>query len=164
MKTAPTPDSPRLTPARVAAVAVWIAALWGVLQLRRFGDAAAHSFCGPWGCGPPTLALLGVHGFWTAVLVPAAVLSARRVSRRTAVRGAAAAVAIGLAGTAAHVGWDLWASLDPVTGLKRRYVAQRMLFAAMNQTDVPLLPLAAAGVAGWVAAWRGAAFQAARTA
>ena len=43
---------------------------FGALQLGRL--ELGHSICGPWGCGPPTEALLAMHCFWLVSLLVAA--------------------------------------------------------------------------------------------
>ena len=94
-----------VTPRRVIGLVLWAAALWGVAQCRHvFGG---HSFCGPWGCGPSAGALLGAHGLWVVVLVPAAAIAGARLPRNWAVRLGAFLVVAGAVGTAAYLAWDL---------------------------------------------------------
>ena len=139
-----------VTPGRVAGVAgvaVWAATLLGVLKLRHAPGLGDQYYCGVWGCGASTGALSAVHAAWAVVLVPAAVLRARRVPRRLAVRLGIAACAAGLLAAALYTAWDVWAWLAPPTAMKRRFVWHRVGFTLLNQTDVPLLPLALAGLA-----------------
>ena len=49
---------------------VWGGLLLACLSLRHLQALNQHSVCGPWGCGPPTNALLAVHVGWTAVIWP----------------------------------------------------------------------------------------------
>ena len=59
-------------PRVVIGLLVWGAALFGILQIGLASGSGLHehSICGPWGCGPPTSALLGWHGFWLLLAGP----------------------------------------------------------------------------------------------
>ena len=153
---APTTAPAAVTPRRVAVLIAWAGAVWAAAQLRHAGALNDHSTCGVWGCGAPTGALAAVHAVWAVLLVPPAVFVTRRVVRR---RGRAAAAGFGAAlllagllGAAAHAGWDLRRWLPGATEHQRTFAVQRGLFVAANQTDVPLLPLAAAGMFALLAA------------
>ena len=139
-----------VTPARVAFVAAWAAALYAVAQVRHvFGG---HSYCGLWGCGPSSGALLGAHGVWFVLLTPAAVLAGSRLPRPWALLAGVGMAFAGVVGTAAYVAWDAWQWHAGAASNARPFVWNRAVFTLMNQVEVPLLPGAAAGAALWLSA------------
>ena len=87
------------------------------------------------------------------LLVPAAAIAGFRLPRRWATGLGAFLLAVGLLGTAAYLAYDLWAFLAAAPAEAREVVVNRVQFAAMNQTDVPLLPAVVAGPAAWAGAW-----------
>ncbi len=87
---------------------LWALALYGGLQLNRLD--LGHSICGPWGCGPPTSALLAVHTGWLLAILPLAILLPQLKSNWPwkmigAILLASAAVTVVGVGFADHLGW-----------------------------------------------------------
>ncbi len=62
----------------------WAAAQFGVLQTEQLlhRENEAHSNCRPWGCGPPTSALIAWHGFWLVLAIPPSIVLRRTMSPR----------------------------------------------------------------------------------
>ncbi len=122
---------------------LWSAALYGGLCLNELD--LGHSVCGPWGCGPPSAALLAMHTFWLLTLVPAAFVAVRispGMEWRMIGLGllTTAVVAIVMIGVADYFMFQK-DYLSPV------YVWQRFLYRLATLSDVPVVQLALAGLA-----------------
>ena len=140
-----------LAPSHLGWFAVWVAALFGALQIHRVSGWSGHSICGPWGCGPPIEALLSYHGFWLVLLLPAGIVAGRTLPPTEAARwGAALAIAaiVGIV-TLAAVDAARWLSLAHDDA--HRYLVQRCFFRLATFVDFPLVQLA---VAGACCSWR----------
>ncbi|MBP86470.1 MAG: hypothetical protein CMJ64_07120 [Planctomycetaceae bacterium] len=88
-------------------LSAWAAALFGVLQIGlALGHGVdEHSFCGPWGCGPPTSALIGWHGFWLLLAGPLVGLAMYAWSAR---RLRNVGIALFATGFAVLIGVGIW--------------------------------------------------------
>ncbi len=49
---------------------IWAALVIASLQTKLLFTESTHSVCGPWGCGPPTGALVTAHADWLAMIGP----------------------------------------------------------------------------------------------
>ena len=127
---------------------LWCAGLLGVLQIGRVGFGAnAHSICGPWGCGPPTSALVAWHGFWLVLAAPFVGLVIRYwPARRLRAVGLLALGAAGLM-VMGIVIWEAATWLPLVSGQYRIYFAHRILFSLVTLTDIPVILVSCAGMA-----------------
>ena len=116
---------------------LWAAGLFGCLQLHRLD--LGHSICGPWGCGPPSSALLAMHSSWLILLLPLAWLAPRIWPR---VNWAAFGWGLLWAGVAAIlvIGVTDFFSFqsDPA---QPKYVWQRFLFRLATLPDWPIVQL-----------------------
>ena len=128
---------------RLLLVPVWIAAVWGTLQIHRLDLQLGHSVCGPWGCGPPTEALLGYHGFWTLMFLPPAIGLGFYLSAQTARRVGIAVLMFGALAILIHVGVDGVSHANRVGSTE--YAAQRALFKLVTSVDLPMIPTILAG-------------------
>lgn len=132
-------------PKTVMLTAAWGGALFGVLQLYRLPDAAGHSICGPWGCGPPIQALAACHGFWLVLFSLPTGLLCRRLDPRTLRRTGLLLVAggiLGLAGIAVWEGIHWW---PRASEFQRHYIVQRYLFVVATLVDVPVVEIVIVG-------------------
>ena len=133
-----------------ALVAVWGVSLLGVLQIQHLPLDAGHSVCGPWGCGPPLPPLIAYHGFWIVLLSLPTVLGCRGLAPSALQKTGWVLVAVGLSGLLVVGLWELIPSLPHwlprIRGLAPKYYAQRYLLSLATLVDVPIVPLALAGV------------------
>lgn len=128
---------------RLLLVPVWIAAVWGSLQIHRMDLNLGHSICGAWGCGPPVEALIGYHGFWTLMVLPIAVGLGLYLSAATSRKVGVAVVLFGLVAICIHVGWDAFTYANRVGSAE--YLIQRALFILVTSVDLPMIPTVLAG-------------------
>jgi len=133
----------------VCEVSVWGAALFGVL---RIGIAAPHGFdehsiCGPWGCGPPTSALIGWHGFWLLLTALPAGIAIYNLPPRWLRNLGAALVTVGLLILIGIGIWEAATWLPLFSPGEPTYAVQRYLFSLVTMTDVPTIPVALSGIA-----------------
>lgn len=133
----------------------WAGALFGVL---RIGLASGHglhehSLCGPWGCGPPTSALVGWHGFWLLLAgPPVGFVVYAWPARRMRNLG----VALSVASVLVLLGVGIWEAatwLPKISPGEPTYMVQRYLFSVITMTDVPTIPLTLSGLVLLIA-WR----------
>ena len=124
----------------------WAAALFGCLQLHTLD--LDHSICGPWGCGPPSSALLAMHSFWLVLLMPLAWLGPMvwpsldwaAFGKVLLWAGLAAMVVIGVT--------DFFIFQSDLT--RPVYIWQRFLFRLATLPDWPFMQLALTGAAACV--------------
>lgn len=126
----------------------WAAGIYGGLQLQHL--KLGHSICGPWGCGPPTEAVVSMHVFWALALFPLAVVAARKTPgwpwRKIGLMVAAlAGVIIVVIGVVDHLQWRALAGDSA-----GNYAAERFLFRLATLTDLPLVQI---GLIGLGVAW-----------
>jgi len=131
------------SPALIALAAVWIAALYGSLQIHHF-ELGGHSICGAWGCGPTDTALIGYHTFWLVLILPVAPIAARIAP---AARARNWGTVLAIAGVAGLV---VLALVDGVHYLQTshapQYLVQRCLFRLATFVDIPLAQLILIGL------------------
>ena len=53
----------------------WFGLMFVGLQIQQLD--LGHWLCGQWGCGPPVAAVLGMHVFWLAVILPPSIMASR---------------------------------------------------------------------------------------
>jgi hypothetical protein len=129
-----------LTTNRMAiALGLWGAGLYASLQLQHLPWPGEHGVCGPWGCGPPTEALLACHAGWMAFLAGPTWLATQstspKVARFLGITGVTLALG-GLCGIALHEALVWW----PQAGAwSRPYWFQRYLFSVATLVDAPIL-------------------------
>lgn len=132
----------------IAFFIVWGTGLFGVLQLRRLGEAVggAHGICGPWGCGPPVSALLAWHGFWLVLLAGPACIALWSWPVRWTRRVGGLLLGCGLVCAGGVVVWEAVTWLPRLYPGEPTYFAQRCLFSLMTLVDLPILPAALVGL------------------
>ena len=129
---------------RVLAIGgVWGLAAYGALCLNQL--PLGHSLCGPWGCGPPTAALLAIHAFWLVTTL--AVVAVLRVSfpNWNWLR-----IGLGISATALLLVlvtgvWDFFTWRPDPWNPEGMYLWQRFLYRLATLPDFPILQLAVAG-------------------
>ena len=119
--------------------------MYGTLQLHHFEASFGHAICGPWGCGPPVMALVVYHAFWFLLIVRPAVAVSCLLPAETAIR---IGTLLGIAGLGALA---LLVVADSVrfwrTAQGSEYLLQRGLFRLVTFVEFPLGPLGLAGIA-----------------
>ena len=123
-------------------------AFWGTLKLADVPAFVGHDVCGPWGCGPPTNALLACHLGWCVLLSPL-IPFARRVAstRPKQVRFSGYVIAIvGSIGVLAVGAHEYLTWLPQASEFARGFFWQRWAFAVAIMTDVPLVQLVLLGI------------------
>lgn len=123
-------------------VVAWLTSIVAVLRADPVLAAvvgSGHSICGPWGCGPPLSSLLVWHGFVTVLLVPSAIIAAKK-RPDFAVRWAGPLMmVIGLA-AATFVATNLSIWWNSANDAARGYIFHRALFSLVAFTDAPIVP------------------------
>lgn len=141
-------------PRAVGSVA-WVALVFGTLQIGNLAAFGDHTICGPWGCGPPTEALIAWNGFWLALLMPSVLFVCLRMPLRQLVRPTTWVLAILSIVAIAWMSWQGWTWIANRPESYHQYVVQHMLFSVATLVDVPLLPcLLTAAVAAVVCGYR----------
>ncbi|MFQ5731007.1 MAG: hypothetical protein ACE5KM_03520 [Planctomycetaceae bacterium] len=128
---------------------IWVLTMFGALQIRAIPDEAfgsSHSVCGPWGCGPPTKALVTMHAFWFAALLPPVVFAALRWPVRVGRWLGAALIVAGMTGLLGVAAWEYAHWWRLVGESQRQYAGQRYLFALATLVDAPIVPALLGGV------------------
>ncbi len=128
-------------------LAVWLAALLGVLRCGPYLGDLGHSVCGPWGCGPPTEALIVFHGFWLVLLGGAALLAVAFWKPSTLSVVGASLFFLGFGVAIAIAGWEL----EHLTARTRPLAFQRIGFVFVTMVDVPLFQTTLVGALFWLA-------------
>jgi len=126
-------------------LAIWVAAMYGSLQLFHVEVSFGHSICGPWGCGPTVTALLGYHTFWLLLIVPPAMVASSFLSAERAIRIGKFCAIAGFTALAWVVIADVvsfWQSAH-----RSEYLLQRGLFRIATFVDFPLVQIGLAGLA-----------------
>jgi len=123
----------------------WLVITWSVLQIHKLSLAETHSICGPWGCGPPTNALIANHGAWFMLMIPAGAAIQSWLPRFSRFIGFGLLVTgvLGLLGIDLHQAWT-W--VPAVDSMRQEYYLQRWGFVILTTVDVPLFPMALLGV------------------
>ncbi len=128
-------------------LAVWGLAIAACLSVARLPGDWGHSICGPWGCGPPLQALAACHAAWLALLLPPAVILARRqwptpraVARLGVLLVCAAIVALGVMLVRQRLEW--WDAVQPG---QRDFFWRRCGFVVATTIDIPVVQLLLAG-------------------
>lgn len=142
---------PRISLA-IAALVAWVGLLFGLVQFAQADFDLPHGICGPWGCGPRSEALLGLHGFWLALLMLPAALAMRYLSRRNLRAASLVALVIGLGGMAGIAVWEAVSYLPTVAPGMPSYFWRRVVFRLAVLVDVPLGQMAVLGSIGIVVA------------
>lgn len=125
-------------------IPIWIAALFGSVQIYRLDLNLGHSICGAWGCGPPVEALIGYHSFWLVLIVPIATLTGLVLPVRFQRYLGWALLVGGLLAAATYVVRDgLW--YHEKSG-SWEHVTQRAWFALVTGVDHPMFQVAIAGL------------------
>ncbi len=127
---------------QIAWILVWGGALYATLQVHLL--EGTHAICGPWGCGPPVSALVGYHGFWLLLVLPAALIVAKKLPLESAKRVGKVLALAGLAGVIVLVAVDAVKFLQHASP---QYLLQRCFFRLATFVDFPLVPMA---LAGWL--------------
>ena len=112
---------------------LWLVLMYSGLQVQKL--ELGHSFCGPWGCGPPTAAMLGMHLFWTAAILPPAIFLSRMVRLNWRLIGLVLA-AVSLSFLVGFAVYDFLG--DNRAYYERGYVWQRYSLSLASLVDVPV--------------------------
>jgi len=127
---------------------VWAACILGAVSIRNIPLETKHDICGPWGCGPPTQALIACHVAWLVVLTPPVTWFAfKGKASRSLIRsvGTFLILASSLVLLAIFldqwIGW--WHQVDP---WKRQYLWQRYGFWIATAVDLPIIQVLLGGV------------------
>ena len=122
----------------------WFGLMLGALQLQNID--MGHSFCGAWGCGPPTNALLGMHLFWFACLAPPFWLACTKLKVAWSVVGK---VIVGLA-ILALIGFGFYDYFGQNQSYYQAgYVWQRYCLSLVSLSDVPIVQMLTIGAGMW---------------
>jgi hypothetical protein len=128
---------------------LWGAGLAAALSLTQWSGDWSHGVCGPWGCGPPTQALVSCHLAWLIFLTPPAVLLAPRNFRRR--RRLALFLILAAAMALFSIVGHQWATWWPdAAQWQRAYFWQRCGFCIATAVDLPILQTMAIGVLLWL--------------
>lgn len=103
---------------------------------------------------PPVQALAALHLLWVVILAPPTVYAVRRwpaARQRLLGNSLVVLAAVGLLVVAGHEA-STW--LPSVGTADQRYLGHRVLFVLAARTEAPLLQMAAAGAACWLAGRR----------
>ncbi len=139
----------------ILALSVWSVALFGVLQvgLASGHGLHEHSICGPWGCGPPTSALVGWHGFWLLLAGPLVGMAVYSWPARRLRNLGLALFSAGLLFLVGVAVWEVATWLPKISPGEPTYVIRRYLFSVVTMTDVPTIPVTFSGLALLIS-WR----------
>jgi len=117
----------------------WGLAFWATLQISTIKLPGTHAVCGPWGCGPPSEALVACHGAWLVLLAPLAWMATRRLSMEQLWWLALGLVIFGGVGIMTVVAHERLTWFADASEWHRAYFWQRCGFRVVTMTDVPLL-------------------------
>lgn len=127
---------------------IWAGCIIATLAIRNVPLGLEHGICGPWGCGPPTQALIACHLAWMVVLMPPAAWLAwsgsaskrmiRKIGMLLILIAGAAILAI-IAGQ--RITW--WQQAEP---WQRQYFWQRCGFWLAAAVDLPITQSLIVGV------------------
>lgn len=123
------------------AILVWFGLMFASLQTEQLN--LGHDFCGPWGCGPPTEAILGIHLFWIAFVFPPVIYFAFAIAMpwRT--------IGLMMVGSAilGMIGFGIYDYLGTNGSFyDAGFVWQRYLLSLASLADVPLVQVMLAGI------------------
>jgi hypothetical protein len=124
----------------------WTALLIGTLSLASLPGDWGHDVCGPWGCGPPSQALLACHLSWLVVFVPAAWLLRRFASRPVCRNVGILMIGIALAAMAGIAVHQRMTWLPTVSEWHQLFFWHRTGFVIVTLVELPLLALLPAGM------------------
>lgn len=125
----------------------WLAAAVAALSVAAVPYDPGEALCGVWGCFPPVPALAAMHLFW-GVLMAAGVWAVRRWRPRLLKAGGAVVFAASGLAAVAVVGRDVLDWLHWVPADAARLWPRRAAYVLATKTDLPLVQVMAAGVAG----------------
>ncbi len=135
-------------------VVVWLTSIVAVLRAEPVLAAAVgsgHSICGPWGCGPPLSSLLVWHSFVTILLVPPAIIAAKKRPDFAVHWAGLLMIVVGLAAaTFAVTNLAMW--WNSANDVARGYIVHRALFSLVAFTDAPIVPATLTAAIYW---WMG---------
>ena len=133
-------------------VVLWGAALYGSLQIGKseeIGRVLGHGVCGPWGCAAKPEALLSWHLFCLLLVAPVGGWLGVRLQVSNALLAGKVMLAIGLGAIGLLVSWAIFDCLVNGPENLRQYWLQIAGFKLVTNTDLPLVPLAIAGLVCW---------------
>ena len=117
----------------------------GALSIAQFSGDWGHGVCGPWGCGPPTQALIACHLAWLVILTPPAVLLSRRTARPHRRLGMAF-VLVALAALLAVILYQRATWWSSASQWQRPFFWQRCGFCIVTAIDLPIVQTLVVGV------------------
>ena len=133
---------------------IWGVLLLAALSMHDMSYLDRHSVCGPWGCGPPTNALLAMHVGWCAAIWPPLFYFPWRLKwapQRVRTIGAAL-FTLGVIGLLGTVTWQWVVWLPDASRSARTYFWHRCGFSILVITDWPLMQATIGGALLWI--WR----------
>ena len=123
----------------IAGIVVWGLVFLATLSIGQVKADWGHSICGPWGCGPPLLALVACHLSWLVVLLTLAALIQNRIGERTTRLLGSLLVSFGLIGIVGMIAYEFFTWWPSATEFHRRYLWQRLGFSIVTQIDLPVI-------------------------
>ncbi|APZ96489.1 hypothetical protein [Fuerstiella marisgermanici] len=127
---------------------IWGGIVLSALSMHDMRGFGQHSVCGPWGCGPPTNALLAIHIGWAAAIWPALFYLPWRLSfTRNTVKTIVLSLTVsGLIGLLTITAWQWIVWLPNASEWARSYIWHRCGFAILTAADWPFLQLLGGGI------------------
>ena len=127
-------------------IGAWIGLMLAVLQIQQLN--LGNGLCGKWGCGPPVEAVLGMHLFWFALILPPSIFASRKLHWPWKKIGLLVSVAsvLGLIGFAVYDYFSINQAY-----YHEGYIWQRYLLSLVSMVDVPVVQFLFAGVTFWFA-------------
>lgn len=124
---------------------VWSGLLFGSLSVANLPGDWGHGICGPWGCGPPTQALIACHLAWLVALALPAVFILR-TSRRMRLRVGLFLTVLSLAVLLSVVVYQRLSWWPVASQWQRPFFWQRCAFCIATAVDVPVAQTLAVGL------------------
>lgn len=130
---------------------VWVVALFGVLRIHHVSGTLTHSFCGVWGCGPPTEALISYHGFWFVLMLPPVIGGIWYLPVEWLKTSGLVLFAIGALGVTAILSWAAYDWLANAADFQKQFVVNRCVLVLVSLIDLPVMQLGLYGAVLFVA-------------
>ncbi len=126
---------------------IWLAGTMSLLRMGTLeGYADSDVLCGPWGCLPPTAALMAMHGFWLMLLGLLGGFLIGFFGPARAGRGGRIFVSTSLLGLIGLLGWAIFTWNQSYGEMTPRRFAMRFLHLLVTNTDLPFVQRELMGV------------------
>lgn len=132
---------------RLIGVIIWAIALFGAVSIAKVPGDWGHSVCGPWGCGPPTQALVGCHLAWVILLAPLAISLGpmRSITSVDRLRIGEALICVGFLLLASVVVYQFVTWWPDVSDWQRKFIWQRLGFVIATNVELPMVQMILVG-------------------